>query len=364
MDRVNCRLDRDLDIMSTLSLADYGWSPFFQSQLSLEDLETLVPVRVTAAHRGAVDAEGPDGARRVQLPATEMPEEDVPTVGDWILITPDSGLLVRVLERASLFKRKAAGTALATQLIAANVDTLFIVTSCNQDFNLARLERYLVLAGEASVLPLIVLTKADLCDDAERYVAEARELQKNLLVEAVNAKSEEAKTTLLPWCGVGQTVAVLGSSGVGKSTLLNTLSGATVQSTQDIRQNDAKGRHTTTGRSLHRLPSGGWLIDTPGMRELQMTEVEQGLGHVFADILDLAAQCHFSDCKHESEPGCAVNAAIAAGQLDGVRTARYKKLAAEDARNSENLMERRARDKKFGKLIKSVKEQRKAKRKQ
>ena len=205
----------------------------------------------------------------------------------------------RLLRRSSLFKRRAAGTSRKLQLIAANVDTLFIVTSCNQDFNPARLERYLALASEAGVTPVIVLTKADLAD-ARRTLSALRPGCSGRAGGVVDARSAEASPRLAPWCARGQTVALVGSSGVGKSTLVNTLTGTERIATQGVREDDDKGRHTTTGRSLHRLPAGGWLVDTPGMRELQLTDVKAGIDEVFADIVALAPSCRFSDCSHET----------------------------------------------------------------
>jgi ribosome biogenesis GTPase len=259
-----------------------------------------------------------------------------------------------VLARKSLFKRKAAGTGRRVQLIAANVDTLLIVTSCNQDFNVARLERYLALAREAEVTPLVVLTKADLVDDTHDYVAAAARLMPGLFVECLDARDGEAASRLAPWCGPGQTVALVGSSGVGKSTLVNALAGEGRQAVAGIREDDARGRHTTTGRSMHRLAAGGFMIDTPGMRELQLTDVGAGIEDVFADVVETAARCRFADCRHENEPGCAVRAAIDAGDLDLDRLVRFRKLLAEDARNSATLRERRARERGFGRMVKSI----------
>ncbi len=195
-------------------------------------------------------------------------DEERATVGDWLLLDRSTNRLVRLLERKSLFKRKEPGTGRSIQLIAANVDTVLIVSSCNQDFNQARLERYLALAREAQVQPIVVLTKADLADDPGSYVTKVVKLLPGLLVECLEARSGADVAKLEPWCGQGQTVALLGSSGVGKSTLINALAGEDVQAISGIREGDAKGHHTTTGRSLHRLPTGGWLLDTPGMREL------------------------------------------------------------------------------------------------
>lgn len=346
-----------IDIMNRhhLSLADYGWSAHFQSQLDLADLEAATPVRVLAVHRGMIEVAGPVFTGPIQTSMLrEHDEESRATVGDWLLLDRSTDRPVRLLERRSLFKRKEPGTGRGLQLIAANVDTLLIVSSCNKDFNQARLERYLTLAREAEVQPIIVLTKADLADDPGSYATKAAKLLPGLLVECLDARSDADIARLRPWFGHGQTVALLGSSGVGKSTLTNTLSGDETQATETIREEDAKGRHTTTGRSLHRLPSGGWLLDTPGMRELQLTDSDNGLDDVFADIVALEATCRFADCRHRSEPGCTVLAAIERDDLDPDRLQRYRKLIAENAKNKASLAERRAKDRAFGKMIKGI----------
>lgn len=343
------------------NLADYGWSPHFQSQLDLNELETTAPVRVLAVHRGMIEVAGPAFTGRLQTSLLEEADDELrATVGDWLLLDHHSHRPLRLLERRSLLKRKEPGTGRSLQLIAANVDTLLIVSSCNQDFSQARLERYLALAREAEVQPIVVLTKADLTDDAGDHATKAAKLLPDLLVECLDARSMADIERLEPWCGPGQTVALLGSSGVGKSTLINTLAGDDVQATGGIRDDDAKGRHTTTGRSLHRLATGGWLLDTPGMRELQLTDSESGLNDVFADIVDLAADCRFTDCHHQSEPGCAVQAAIEQGDLDPSRLKRYRKLMAENAKNQASLAERRAHDRAFGKMVKGVMKEKKS----
>ena len=275
------------------------------------------------------------------------------TVGDWILLDPEGPRIARRLDRFALFKRRAAGTRGQIQPIAANVDTLFIVTSANRDFNIARLERYLAVAQDAGAHPVIVITKADLAESAAGLIGEASQLAPGLLVEALDARDPGQVAVLESWCGAGQTVALVGSSGVGKSTLINTLTGA-MQSTSAVRDDDQRGRHTTTGRSMHQLPGGGWLIDTPGMRELQLVEVADAIDDVFSEVIEIAQGCRFSDCAHVGEPGCAVLAAIESGELDAGRLRRYHKLQREDRRNTATLAERRNQDRAQGKLYKSI----------
>ncbi len=342
-----------------LSLADLGWTPFYQSQLSLAECESHRPLRVTEVHRNALDTLGPDGPQRV--PMTGSFADHGIAVGDWILIDAASSQPARVLDRKSLLQRRAAGNEPSAQLIAANIDTLFITSSCNADFNPARLERYLALALQAGVDPIIVLTKSDLTDAPDDWRRRAEAIMRGVLVEVIDAKSGEVVDRLAPFCAKGRTVALLGSSGVGKSTITNALTDDTA-ATQEIRQDDAKGRHTTTARSMHRTRSGGWLIDTPGIRELRLFDVGEGLGEVFEDIVDLAANCRFNDCAHETEPGCAVQAAIETGTLDTARLLRWQKLVREDRHNTESVAEHRARNRGMQKIYREGKKRGKAKR--
>lgn len=325
-------------------LTELGWKPFFSAQISDEETARYRPVRVMAVHRGkiAVAGAGMENLISPRIPGADA-EERRPAVGDWLLLDRESLEPVRLLRRASLFKRLAAGGRQKLQVIAANVDTLFIVASCNQDFNIARLERYLVLAREAEVNPVVVLTKIDLADRPEVFAEEAKAVQRDLVVETVNARDADSVARLAAWCGPGQTVALLGSSGVGKSTLVNTLRGSDSIATQAVREEDGKGRHTTTVREMHRLDGGGWLLDTPGMRELQLSDVASGLAEVFDDVLALTLQCRFSNCTHEAEPGCSVQEAMKQGKLDHARLERWRKLAVEDTANSVNRTTRRAR---------------------
>lgn len=303
-----------------------------------------MPVRVMTVHRGEVVVAGEGLERQIssRLPSSAG-EEDRPTVGDWLLIDRTTLDPVRLLDRASLFKRRAPGGDHRLQLVAANVDTLFIVASCNQDFNVPRLERYLVLAREVGVQPVVVLTKIDLTDTPGQFAATARTLQPGLQVELVNARDPHSVARLAMLCGPGQTVALLGSSGVGKSTLVNTLRGVNTIATQAVRENDGKGRHTTTSRQLHRLNGGGWLMDTPGMREFQITDAATGLAEVFDDVVALTLECRFTNCSHTAEPGCAIQAAMLEGTLTADRLERWRKLTAEDDANTLALARRRKR---------------------
>jgi ribosome biogenesis GTPase len=325
-------------------LEDLGWTAFFSEQISAEEAERCRPVRVMAVHRGklAVAGAGFEGLIASNIPGAS-PGDDHPTVGDWLLVDEDMHLPTRVLGRMNLFKRRAAGDRRKEQMIAANVDTLFIVVSCNEDFSVARMERYLVLAREVGVNPVVVLTKTDLTDTPEVFQAAARAIEPGLLVETVNGRDPASVARLAHWCGRGKTVALLGSSGVGKSTLVNTLRGSDSIATQPVRAGDATGRHTTTVRQMHRLDGGGWLLDTPGMRELQLFDAAEGIAEIFDDLISTAQECRFSNCAHGVEPGCAIRDAIADGTLNIERFERWSKLQAEEGMNAAQLASRRRR---------------------
>ncbi|RHW42340.1 ribosome small subunit-dependent GTPase A [Neobacillus notoginsengisoli] len=259
--------------------------------------------------------------------------EDFPAVGDWVILSSrieeGKGTIHGILPRFSKFSRKAAGQTAEEQIVAANIDTVFLVNSLNDDLNLRRIERYLLLAWESGANPVVILSKADLCEDVGAKVAEVEAVAIGVPIIPVSAEMNEGLDRLAPFLKPGKTVALLGSSGVGKSTLTNSLLGEKRQAVKEIREDDDKGRHTTTHRELILLPNGAVLIDTPGMRELQLWDSQDGLSGAFGDIEELAELCKFRDCRHTDEPGCAVQAAILRGDLPEDRLASYNKLQRE-----------------------------------
>jgi ribosome biogenesis GTPase len=343
------------------SLIGLGWRPFYSQQLTLEDLDHAFPARVSCVQRSLLAVLAASGEQRVTLPPRLRPDGAMPslTVGDWVLVLNETTQVVRLLERQSLLVRIAAGTTQAPQSIAANVDTLFVVTSCNADFNPSRLERYLAMAHEAQVTPVIVLTKADLCANPESYLTLAQRVAKQATVLTLNATDRaRSLASLAPWLDAGQTVAFVGSSGVGKSTLVNALLGINSQQTQAIRAADGKGRHTTTARYLLRAPCGAWLIDTPGMRELKIGAAPAGLSRTFVDIDSLAAQCRYRDCTHRDEIGCAVRIAVADGRLETRRLENYLKLAREGERSATPPWRLRQQNRQGGRLARAAQQRR------
>jgi ribosome biogenesis GTPase len=332
-----------------VSLPTLGWNNLFQQQLTLEELENHSIARISEHHRSGYKLLSESG--ELDLPI----HKSLPamTVGDWVILD-ENQRFVRQLERQSLFSRKAAGAKVYEQLIAANVSTLFIVSSLNDDFNLSRIERYLSIAHEAGVEPVIVLTKADISEGVEEKRALVQQLDPMLMIETLNALNPTECEILLSWCKTGKTVAFMGSSGVGKSTLVNTLLGSSEQLTGGIREDDSKGRHTTTSRSMHLMESGAVLIDTPGMRELQLADCADGVAETFSDVESIASRCRFSDCQHGNEPGCQIRAALESGELDERRLNNYLKLQREQQRNSATLAEQRASNKQLSKMYRSV----------
>jgi ribosome biogenesis GTPase len=283
-------------------------------------------MRVANVHRSRLTARSDEGTADLTPPVHANTADF--TVGDWVLTDPHTRALVRRLSRKTVLRRRVEGKE-TLQLVGANIDTLFIVTSCNAEFNIARLERYLALANQAGTVPVILLTKADQVPDAGSFQEQAAALQRGLDVVILNPRAANAAATLARWCGAGKTVAVVGSSGVGKSTLVNVLADA-AQETGGIREHDSKGRHTTTSRSLHAITGGGWIIDTPGTRTLHVSDSADGIGTLFAEITELAHLCRFRDCTHAHEPGCAVRDGVANGTIDPERLIRWRKLLEEN----------------------------------
>lgn len=320
---------------SERTLAELGWTDYFKQQCTGQELEDMLPARVVSMHRGHVVVSTGQGEHL--LPVADkgiLKLNEQPAVGDWVLLEKSTMLPARLLSRASVFKRLAPGAGRGVQPIAANIDTVFIVSSCTAEFNLNRLERYLCLALDSGVEPVVVLTKADLAresggDSPQDYCRRAETIRLGMPVVAVNGHDLESVKALEPWCRPGQTIVLLGSSGVGKTTLVNALKGKGEHRTGHVRKGDGKGRHTTTRRTLHVLSSGVLLVDVPGIRELQLHDCRDGIERAFADIVELEGQCRFADCRHENEPDCAVSAALKQGEVDPRRAENYRKLLEE-----------------------------------
>ena len=283
---------------------------------------------------------------------------DYPAVGDYVVAAwpedDSNAVITGLFPRKSCFIRKAAGTGKQEQVVAANIDTVFICMSLNNNFNIRRLERYLSVAYESGAAPVVVLTKSDLCSDAESKILETQDVAPGVDVRAISSLDENYEA-VMPYILPGKTVAFIGSSGVGKSTLINKLTGTDSIATREI-GNDDKGRHTTTHRELLQLPNGAFVIDTPGMRELGMWDSGDGIDTAFADIEELSRTCRYADCTHTAEPGCAVLRALADGTLDAARLASYRKLKTENdyaADNSRYLEAKRTKFKEIAKINKS-----------
>jgi ribosome biogenesis GTPase / thiamine phosphate phosphatase len=322
-------------------LSAFGWDAEREAEFAEHHAAGLTPARVAIQHRGAYDVVGADGERRCEVLPRLVREAHspaaLPAVGDWVAVAPEGdrhGTIRAVLERRTKFSRLAAHDAASSvtreQVVAANVDVVFVVTSLNEELSLRRLERYLTLGWESGARLVILLTKADLVEDPSQEIADVSAIAPGVPVHAVSTVTGEGVDLMLGELGTGVTGALLGSSGVGKSTLINTVVGDQRLETAEIRA-DGRGRHTTTRRELVLLPHGGLLIDTPGMRELQLWVADHGLEEAFEDVTALFAECRFADCRHDAEPGCAVKAALADGRLSQDRWASYLKLQREIA---------------------------------
>lgn len=352
-----------------MNLINLGFTDNFQKQYKefLQDkkLAHYVPARVTLEHKHLYRVVAEDGEWLASLPGqylyNALTKTDFPAVGDWVLVEKllgeEKAVIHRLFTRQSKFSRKIAGTTHEEQIVASNVDLVFLVMSCNVDFNVRRLERYLIAAWDSGAKPVIVLTKADLCEDVDVYIQQAESVAFGVEIIAVNALNAEDLGILQNMLCEGVTAALMGSSGVGKSTLTNALMQQDLMKVSGIREDDAKGHHTTTHRELVLLPSGGCLIDTPGMRELQLWENGESITNGFSDIEALMEQCRFRDCTHKKEPGCAVQEAVSTGELEQKRLQSYFKLKRELAfveqktQLQQKLMEKRTQ-KKISKLRK------------
>ncbi len=317
-----------------------GFGPFFEQQLQPSDGDA-VPARIAAGDRGSYEVWAATGSGRARLAGRlrlQLQDAALPGVGDWVLVSspPAPGCTVvieRVLDRRTVFTRGAAGRESRPQVVAANVDLVFVVSGLDADFNVRRIERYLARISASGARPHVVLNKVDLCADPWARVAEIERHAADVPVHATSALHSEGLDAVRACIHDGTTVALVGSSGAGKSTLVNALLGTPRMRTGEIRTSDGRGRHVTTRRQLVLLPGGGLLLDTPGMRELQLLD-DGGIDSVFGDIAAFATGCRFQDCRHDTEPGCAVRQAVESGALDVARLEHYRKLERE-ARASE-----------------------------
>lgn len=321
-----------------MNIYDYGTVPNYENLPG-------IPARVTAVHKERYEIACAYGITHARLKTKEyyVDTQDFPTAGDFVMINhiPNGdSQIITTLPRRTFFSRREPGPVPKDQAVATNFDYVFIMQSLNLDFNPKRLERYLTLAWQSGATPVILLTKADLVEDYWDFLTQVERVATGVNIHVVSAHTGYGLNRLNAYLQPGKTVVFLGSSGVGKSSLVNALAGEEIMSVSAIREDDSKGRHTTTHRQLIRLQSGVMIIDTPGMRELGMWDVSEGLGDAFADVEAFLGKCRFSDCKHSSEPGCAIKAAIASGVLDIARWESYQKLK-EEAVSKEEMLRRK-----------------------
>ncbi|MBS4539530.1 ribosome small subunit-dependent GTPase A [Clostridium sp. D2Q-11] len=350
-----------------MSLINLGWNDFFQDYYNSYGDDNLTVGRISAEYRNHYEVITEIGEIKGEISGklryTIETKSDFPVVGDWVVINRldnNFAIINDVLPRKSMFKRKAPGNKIEEQILASNIDYIFIVTSLNQNYNLRRIERYVTISWESGAIPVVILSKSDLCDDKENKIIEVENIAPGVDIHAISAMTGKGVENLSKYVKEGNTICLLGSSGVGKSTLVNRLIGEDTMDTGDIRLDDGRGKHTTTHRQMMNIPEGGLIIDTPGIREIALWDGDNGIEEAFKDLEILSNKCKFTDCKHESEPGCAITQAINNGSLAKERLDSYKKLQRElryieRKQNRKLQLEEKKKNKSLNKYIKAHK---------
>ncbi|MCB1023122.1 MAG: ribosome small subunit-dependent GTPase A [Acidobacteria bacterium] len=347
-----------------MSISDLGFDDWFENQINDSESGNFELARVTAVHKDSCVITNGNWQTRAEVTGKLLfsaeSSLDLPTVGDWVFVQyfgeDSSAIIHEILPRRSILKRKTAGRKVEFQAIASNIDIAFVVQSLDSDLSIRRLERYLVMIREGNIEPVILLSKKDLLSDPEviEKLEEIRNAFPELEVIAFSNDQNDGIDRIREFLAVGKTLCLVGSSGVGKTTLLNKLIGEELFATKEVREKDSKGKHTTTNRQLIILKNGGMIIDTPGMRELGNIGVESGIDSVFDEITDLESCCKYNDCSHSNENGCAILEALDEGVISEERFSSYKKMKAESAHNEMSYQEKKMRSKKLGKLYKSI----------
>jgi len=328
-----------MNIQTQISNTDLGWDSFFENNFEQYKNQGYVAMRIVRENRGQYVAYNEIGKFLCELPGKfrfdNEKKNQLPTVGDWVVVSvlpnEKKAMIHKILPRKSIFSRKASGEVTEEQSIATNIDTVFIITGLDLNYNLRRIERFLSIVVDSGALPVILLNKSDLCPEYEERKLEVEAIAQGVDVHTISAFNQEDLEKLKKYIKVGETIAFLGSSGVGKSTIINALLKTDQLKVNEVSQLGSRGRHTTTFRELIVLPDGGMVIDTPGIREIQVWGDEKVVNQVFDDIQELATNCRFSDCKHENEPGCAVLEAVKNGTLDEERHKSFLKFKKEYA---------------------------------